>query len=68
MGTVLFVAAVVAMAIILFWYVYDEAYSDGRGKSGLLAMESKDQPASEGSTGRQDWQDSGNRPWRVRRR
>lgn len=66
MGTVLFVAALVAMGVILFWYVYDEAYSDGRGKTGLLAMESKAEPESEGS--RQDWRDSGNRPWRVRRR
>lgn len=67
MGTVLFVAAVIAMAIILFWYVYDEAYSDGRGKSGLLAMESSAEPEADGG-GRQDWRDSGNRPWRVRRR
>jgi hypothetical protein len=59
MTTALYVATFVCLAIIIFWYVLDEATRGGKGRSGLLRM-SDDTPRPKTD------QPAAKRPWRVR--
>lgn len=61
MSAILYVAAFVCVAIIIFWYVLDESTRGGKGESGLLGM-------SDGMSGRSRARDQspGKRPWRSR--
>lgn len=65
MSSFLLVFSILAMGLIIFWYVFDEATRDGEGRSGLLSMggareqdENKSHPS---------WKSSGRRPWRPNR-
>jgi hypothetical protein len=66
MATPLLVLAILAMGVVIFWYVLDEATRGGEGKSGILGMGEKDKSA-EPNPSHAGWKRGGNRPWRVRR-
>ena len=66
MATPLLVLAILAMGVVIFWYVLDEATRGGDGKSGILGMGEKDREANP-DTGPGGWKRGTNRPWRVRR-
>jgi len=67
MASILLVFAIAAMAVVVFWYVLDEATRDGQGRSGLLGM-GDNREAGPSNGHQQGWNHvSGNRPWRVRR-
>ncbi len=66
MATPLLVLAIVAMAVVVFWYVLDEATRGGEGKSGILGMDG--QAADSRPRAKSAWKrGAANRPWRVRR-
>jgi len=67
MATPLLVLAILAMGIVIFWYVLDEATRGGEGKSGILGMEDKGREAPRPNTGQGGWKRGNNRPWRIRR-
>jgi hypothetical protein len=67
MATPLLLLAIAGMALVVFWYVLDEATRGGEGKSGLLGMSERghETPRKKGNSG---WkQGSSSRPWRIRR-
>lgn len=65
MSTFPFLAALICVAIIIFWYVRDEGVRGGKGESGLLDMSSKRDPKV--GAGGPGWKrDTGRRPWRPR--
>ncbi len=53
-----------AIAVVLFWYVFDEAVRWGDGTSGILGM-GVDQRPTEDATG-PNWRSKGKRGWRYR--
>lgn len=66
MSAVLLVVLVSAMALIVFWYVFDEAARDGDAKSGLLGMRDPTKREADPGGG---WHRSNQPPlWRVTRR
>jgi hypothetical protein len=66
MATPLLVLAILAMGVVVFWYVLDEATRGGEGRSGILGMSDKnDEPAPD--TSKSGWKRGNARPWRVRR-
>ena len=65
MASVLLIIAIVAMGLIVFWYVFDEAARGGQAKSGLLGM-SEPREASPKSSG-PGWRGGGSgNSWRPR--
>jgi len=66
MATPLLVLAIVAMGVVVFWYVLDEATRGGEGKSGILGMggQTDTRPRNAKSAWKRG---AANRPWRVRR-
>lgn len=65
MSSLPYLAALVCIGIIIFWYVRDEAVRDGKGNSGLLDMGGGELPAGKSKGPR--WKtDKEKRPWRPR--
>ena len=59
MSAILYVAAFVAVAVIIFWYLLDESTRGGKAHSGLLGM-------SDGTSRRRSVGDRTAKPWRSR--
>lgn len=67
MSTPLLLIAIVAMGVVVFWYVLDEATRGGEGKSGILGMDSGAKDGRPRNTNSRWKRGAANRPWRVRR-
>lgn len=65
MASILLMISIVAMGMIIFWYVFDEATRGGKGKSGLFGMH--DHSEARKSEPESTWKRGGSTPWRVRR-
>lgn len=66
MSAVLLVILVSSMALVIFWYVFDESARDGDGKSGFLGM---GEPTKRQADPAADWHRTRQAPpWRVTRR
>lgn len=66
MSTIPFVVAFICVALVIFWYVQDEATRGGTGESGLLGMGRR---PDQRQPDEHDWKpDHNRRPWRVTRR
>ena len=60
MSAILYVAAFVAVAVIIFWYILDESTRGGKAHSGLLGM-------SDGARRTRRGAPEPQRPWRQSR-
>lgn len=63
-----FLAALVAVAIVIFWYLRDESVHGGSGKSGLFGMRDGNERRQKDAKG-PDWKPNKDaKPWRPGRR
>jgi hypothetical protein len=63
----LLLCSIMGMALVVFWYVFDEATRGGNAKSGLLGMSDRADTARAKAKG-SPWRNSPNkRSWRIGR-
>jgi hypothetical protein len=65
MSSLPFIAALVCIGIIIFWYVRDEAVRGGKGNGGLLDVSTTKRRSER--AGGPGWKSTGKRPWRPGR-
>jgi hypothetical protein len=63
-----FLAALVCVAVVIFWYLRDESVNGGKGKSGLLGMRDEVERRRKAAHG-PDWKPNRDaKPWRPERK
>ena len=58
--------AILAIGMVIFWYVFDEAARDGDGRSGFFGMSDADSGTRQRDSGL-NWRRPAAAPWRVKK-